>query len=33
VNPEGGGAVLITVMEKVPDCLAPVLSATVALNE
>ena len=33
VNPVGGGAVLVTTMENVCDCLAPALSATVAVNE
>ena len=32
VNPDGGGPVLVTVMEKLCDCLAPALSVTVAVN-
>ena len=32
VNPLGGGDVLVTVMEKLCDCLAPALSPTVAVN-
>ena len=32
VNPEGGGPVLVMVIEKLCDCLAPALSVTVAVN-